>query len=145
MVPTERTGQLPRIADFLIHLGEEPKLVELRCAGRPADCVIGKRTGAAGILGRGKITLPYKWDRGLTLWRALGYICCSQNMKLTVYSHWLLAAALFTLPLRAAVENELKDETGKTIIRYVVEAPEGIAPAGTADPAKQVGQNRWSA
>ena len=42
-------------------------------------------------------------------------------------------------PLRAAQETELKDDTGKTIIRYVVESPEGIAPAGTTDPARQVG------
>lgn len=34
---------------------------------------------------------------------------------------------------------ELKDETGKTIIHYVAEPPAGIAPAGTTDPAKQVG------
>lgn len=51
----------------------------------------------------------------------------------------LAVAAVFTLPLRAAAENELKDESGKTIIRYVVESPAGIAAAGTADPAKQVG------
>ncbi len=42
-------------------------------------------------------------------------------------------------PLSAAVETELKDGTGKTVIRYVVEAPDGIAPAGTTDPATQVG------
>ena len=29
--------------------------------------------------------------------------------------------------------------TGKTIIRYVVEPPAGMAPAGTKDPARQVG------
>ena len=39
----------------------------------------------------------------------------------------------------AAQETELKDETGKTIIKYVIEVPQGIAPAGTTDPAKQVG------
>jgi hypothetical protein len=44
-----------------------------------------------------------------------------------------------TAPLAAAPEAELKDETGKTIIRYVVEAPAGVAPAGTTDPARQVG------
>ena len=41
--------------------------------------------------------------------------------------------------LNAATESELKDATGKTIVQYVVEAPEGIAPAGTKDPARQVG------
>src|SRR5215471_14533823 len=42
-------------------------------------------------------------------------------------------------PLSAAPENELKDETGKTILKYVIEVPPGIAPAGVTDPAKQVG------
>lgn len=36
-------------------------------------------------------------------------------------------------------EQELKDEAGKTIVRYAVSAPAGIAPAGTTDPNKQVG------
>ena len=43
----------------------------------------------------------------------------------------LLAVSWFTTPLRAAQETELKDDTGKTIIRYVVESPEGLAAAGT--------------
>ena len=51
----------------------------------------------------------------------------------------LLAVSWFTTPLRAAQETELKDDTGKTIIRYVVESPEGLAPAGTTDPTRQVG------
>ncbi len=38
-----------------------------------------------------------------------------------------------------AQERELKDDAGKTIIRYVIETPAGIAPAGTTDPARQVG------
>src|SRR5947209_11694922 len=41
--------------------------------------------------------------------------------------------------LRAATEAELKDETGKTILHYIVEAPANVAPAGTTDPARQVG------
>lgn len=41
--------------------------------------------------------------------------------------------------LYAAVESELKDETGKTIVKYVVEAPPGLAAANTTDPARQVG------
>jgi TPR repeat protein len=51
----------------------------------------------------------------------------------------LFLAAPWTGPLRAASVAELKDETGKTIIRYVVDAPDNVAPAGTTDPAKQVG------
>jgi len=50
----------------------------------------------------------------------------------------LIFAALAT-SLYGAPEAELKDESGKTIIRYVVEAPENVAAAGTTDPAKQVG------
>jgi hypothetical protein len=38
-----------------------------------------------------------------------------------------------------AAESELKDDAGKTIIKYVVETPEGMAPADTKDPAKQLG------
>src|SRR6202035_1445926 len=41
--------------------------------------------------------------------------------------------------LQCAVESELKDAAGKTIIRYVIEAPENIAPAESKDPARQVG------
>jgi hypothetical protein len=42
--------------------------------------------------------------------------------------------------LRAATgETELKDETGKLIVSYIAEAPANTAPAGTTDPARQVG------
>lgn len=51
----------------------------------------------------------------------------------------VFVAATLIAPLRAAQETELKDEAGKTILKYVVEAPEGVAAAGTTDPAKQVG------
>jgi hypothetical protein len=51
----------------------------------------------------------------------------------------LLFAAALIAPLRAAGEAELKDAAGATIIKYVIEVPQGIAPAGTTDPAKQVG------
>ena len=51
----------------------------------------------------------------------------------------LLFAILLALPLYSAQETELKDADGNTIIRYVIEVPPGIAPAGTTDPAKQVG------
>ena len=50
-----------------------------------------------------------------------------------------LTALLFAGALSAATENELKDDTGKTIVRYVVEPPLHPAPAGTSDPAKQLG------
>jgi len=39
----------------------------------------------------------------------------------------------------AAGETDLKDETGKPIVSYIVEAPANTAPAGTTDPARQVG------
>ncbi|MDQ6700334.1 MAG: hypothetical protein M3Z36_09120, partial [Acidobacteriota bacterium] len=51
----------------------------------------------------------------------------------------VVAAGSFSTRLPAAEETELKDGAGKTIIRYVVEAPDGVAPAGTSDPARQVG------
>jgi hypothetical protein len=47
--------------------------------------------------------------------------------------------AALTASLQGAVETELKDPAGQTIIRYVVEAPENIAPAGSKDPTRQVG------
>jgi predicted esterase len=49
----------------------------------------------------------------------------------------MLAAS--NVPLKAAADTELKDEAGKTVIHYVVEPPDGLAPAATKDPAKQVG------
>jgi len=55
-------------------------------------------------------------------------------MKLTA-----LTAVLAILPLWAAPEMELKDDTGKTVIKYVVEPPANVAPVGTTDPAKQLG------
>ena len=48
-------------------------------------------------------------------------------------------AASLTVPLRAGQELELKDDAGKTIVKYMIEVPAGIAPAGTVDPTKQVG------
>lgn len=60
-------------------------------------------------------------------------------MRFTGLASLLFAAVSFILPIRAAQENELKDESGKTILKYVIEVPQGIAPAGTLDPAKQVG------
>src|SRR3954454_3613745 len=52
----------------------------------------------------------------------------------------LLMMAACGVPARAAAEeSDLKDESGKTIVRYIVEAPANIAPAGTPDPRLQVG------
>jgi predicted esterase len=62
----------------------------------------------------------------------------SFNSSLCWLAGLLLAVSSFTA-LHAAQETELKDDAGKTIIRYVVESPDGIASAGTTDPAKQVG------
>ena len=51
----------------------------------------------------------------------------------------LILAGCCVPALRAAEEIELKDEAGKTIVRYIVEAPANVAPAGATDPARQVG------
>lgn len=55
------------------------------------------------------------------------------------FSSRLLAGLAILTAFSSAAETELKDADGKTIVRYVVEAPDGVAPAGTTDPAKQVG------
>jgi hypothetical protein len=59
----------------------------------------------------------------------------------TATFRWLAGMVFMAMvaPLGAAQETELKDETGKTILKYVIEVPPGIAAAGTVDPAKQVG------
>ena len=51
----------------------------------------------------------------------------------------LFVAGSLAAPLHAAQENELKDESGKTILKYVIEVPPGLAPAGTTDPTRQAG------
>jgi hypothetical protein len=51
----------------------------------------------------------------------------------------LLTGCFFLSALDGAPETELKDDSGKIIIRYVVEPPVKVAAPGTADPAKQVG------
>ena len=51
----------------------------------------------------------------------------------------LIVAGCYVPALRALEENDLKDEAGKVIVHYFVEAPANVAPAGTTDPAKQVG------
>jgi hypothetical protein len=51
-----------------------------------------------------------------------------------------IVAALFALAGTIyAADQELKDRAGKTIIRYVVDAPEKIAPVLTTNPARQLG------
>ncbi len=89
------------------------------------------------------------------LWQidpGLIYICCipehrfPSTMKNTNHDSafarsigFLIIGACLGTPLRCATEAELKDDTGKTLIRYVVEAPDGLARVSTADPQKQVG------
>src|SRR3954447_2964818 len=51
----------------------------------------------------------------------------------------LIAVGSYVPALRALEENDLKDETGKVIVHYFVEAPANVAPAGATDPSKQVG------
>src|SRR5690242_7614247 len=51
----------------------------------------------------------------------------------------LIAAACSAPALPASAETELRDEGGKTIVRYIVEAPANVAPAGVTDPRRQVG------
>jgi TPR repeat protein len=41
--------------------------------------------------------------------------------------------------LLRAQETELKDETGKTIVHYIVDAPAGLGSRDVSDPSKQVG------
>jgi TPR repeat protein len=51
----------------------------------------------------------------------------------------LIVAGCSVPALSAAEEYDLKDETGKTIVHYIVETPAHVAPVGTTDPARQVG------
>jgi hypothetical protein len=48
-------------------------------------------------------------------------------------------AGYLIAPLCAAQDNELKDKSGKTIIKYVIEVPDSIARAGIREPSRQVG------
>jgi hypothetical protein len=57
-------------------------------------------------------------------------------MRITAFA---FAALAVPFCLYSAQETELKDDSGRTIIRYVIEVPPGIAPANTTDPARQVG------
>jgi hypothetical protein len=51
----------------------------------------------------------------------------------------LLVAGCYVPALRALEEKDLKDETGKVIVHYFVEAPANLAPAATTDPSRQIG------
>jgi len=51
----------------------------------------------------------------------------------------LIVAGYCVPALRAVQENDLKDETGRIIVHYFLEAPANAAPAGTTDPSKQLG------
>src|SRR3984957_10570944 len=48
-------------------------------------------------------------------------------------------AGCLIAPLCASQDNELKDKSGKTIIKYVIEVPDSIARAGIREPSRQVG------
>src|SRR5690349_17831984 len=51
----------------------------------------------------------------------------------------LTLAGCLAPAVRAAGVTLLKDDAGKPIVEYIVEAPAHVAPAGTTDPARQVG------
>src|SRR5678815_1214136 len=59
----------------------------------------------------------------------------TMNSTLSLAATLLAGAALYA----AAPPTELKDAAGNTIIQYVVEAPDNVAPANTTDPARQLG------
>jgi hypothetical protein len=64
-------------------------------------------------------------------------------MKSTNRSSRYLAAVLMVAgccapALRAAAVTQLKDEAGKPILEYIVEAPVSVAPAGMTVPP-----SRW--
>ena len=66
-------------------------------------------------------------------------ICTTFDRSICWFASLAIVAGYYTAPLRAANESELKDESEKTIIKYVIEVPDGIGPAGAKDPANQVG------
>ena len=51
----------------------------------------------------------------------------------------LIVAGCCVPALRAAEENDLKDETGKTIVHYFVEAPANVRPR-----ARPIPPGRWA-
>jgi len=67
------------------------------------------------------------------------YIKAIERKRKLGYMHKRISGLLLAslCPVLMAQESELKDDSGKTIVRYVVEAPPNLSP--TSDPAKQVG------
>ena len=59
----------------------------------------------------------------------------TMKSTLSLAAALLAGAALYA----AAPPTELKDAAGNTIIQYVVEAPDNVAPANTTDAARQLG------
>lgn len=59
--------------------------------------------------------------------------------NISIHVAALFTSCFFLSALYAAPETELKDASGNVVIRYVVEPPDKVAAAGTADPAKQLG------
>jgi hypothetical protein len=51
----------------------------------------------------------------------------------------LIVTGCYPSAARATEEHELKDESGKTVVHYIVEAPANLASADTTDPSQQVG------
>ena len=95
---------------------------------------------------------PPIWDRDLQRrprHRRLGIrgVCSRLVARRCLRAVWLCLLVVFAKTrawawpkaLRAAAETELKDESGKTILHYIVEAPASVAPAHTTDPARKVG------
>jgi hypothetical protein len=82
-------------------------------------------------------------DSGCTRLYKLIYIYLVVKVKTSnlcsVFCSVAVLALVCGLPRVQAAEIELKDAAGKTIIKYVVETPEGMAAADTKDPAKQLG------
>src|SRR5262245_43202737 len=64
--------------------------------------------------------------------RAIGRSFCYLAAAHTV-------AGCYAPALHALEEKDLEDETGKVIVHYFVDAPANAAPAGTTDPARQLG------
>src|SRR5262249_23511968 len=51
----------------------------------------------------------------------------------------LIVAGCNVPALRALEEKDLKDDAGRVLVHYFVDAPANVAPASVTDPAKQVG------
>lgn len=70
-----------------------------------------------------------------------------QSPSLITFRRLAFLAGLPIAPLRAAQKTELKDEAGKTILKYVIEVRPAIAPAGTngqgIDPNPAIA-NKWA-